>query len=138
MHAHRPDVGNVCDVVTRQLPLNIKVPVIAGSVRKMSVEYHDALRERAIGNRYRWRLGWDLGWKRTRAQKVVNRIERIAVVFRLKGRIGTHITECIPKCSVVENAESGADGSLPVFPRIPGKSDAGLDILVVGLIQGVA
>src|SRR5580692_5685845 len=138
MHAHRADVGNVCDVVTRQLPLNIKIPVIAGSVGEMSVEYHDTLRERAIGNGNRWRLGWDLGGKRTRAQKIVNCIEGIGVVFRLKGRIGTHISECIPKCSVVENAESGADGSLPVFPWVPGKSDAGLDILVVGLIQGVA
>ena len=51
--------------------------------------------------------------------------------------ISTDIAEGVAKGSIMEDAETRADSSLAIFPRIPSKTKARLNIFIVRLIEGM-
>src|ERR1700693_2922380 len=137
VYAHRPNIGDIDRIVARQLPLDIEGPVVACSIGKMCVENHDALRGCAVGNRRRRRKGGNLSGESAPkgACGVVNCVEIKVGKLRLKRRIGTGIPKGISESAVMEDTKPRPDRGLAVFPGIPAKPNAWLNIFVIRLVE---
>src|SRR5678816_2710112 len=143
----RSDIRQVKNVVARQLPLDPKIPVIAGRIAEMRVEQDwrkppksgigIIIWDRSGGYGVR-RVGQRKGFKYLVAIKTVHRVERGVVIVLLKGRIATGVAKQVAEDAIVKNTECAADRHLPIAFWIPGEADSGFEIGVVAGINLLA